>query len=202
MHNDRLPFSFLNARALRRGRVITGSASLLLASCAAPTIVDENSHLYPPPVGTVVELHTDVRIAPDRARATIQRGAVSPTGVHPFAVWCQLEVRDVLPAPQVVHADTFRVHKVGSETTQVVETDSLQHVAGVDVQNQGSSDVTRIWHLWLTSERQPNVLRMSCGGAFDAPYWAEFPSVQEIRATLGAVASLHLPQTNPSPPSR
>lgn len=174
-------------------------AALLAQGCAAPTIVDENSHLYPPPVGTEIVFNTDVPIRPDRARATIQRGAIAPA-VHPFDIWCQLEVRDVMPVEQTVRADTFTLHKVSRETTQVVQIDPPQRVASAGVDGGSYSDVTQIWHLWLSSPRQPNVRRLSCGGVFDSPSRAQYPSVLEIRAALGPVATLRLPPSEPAAP--
>lgn len=172
------------------------AAALAAAGCAAPAVVDEQSRFYPPPIGTVIELHRDLTVAPDHARVTIQRGAVAP-GVHPFDTWCQLEVNDVFPTEQTVRADTFTVYKVSRETAQVVMGSPPQMVAGVDTNDSGSSDVTQIWHLWLKSPQQLNVRRLSCGGWFDTPSRAQYPSVVEIRAALGEVASLHLP----TPPS-
>lgn len=169
------------------------SAALAAAGCAAPAVVDEQSRLYPPPVGTVIELHKDLTVAPDSARVTIQRGAVA-AAVHPFDIWCQLEVDDVFPVEQIVRADTFTVYKVSRETDQVVMRGALQMVAGTDSSyGGGSSDVTQIWHLWLKSTLQPNVRRLSCGGSFEPPHDAEYPSLIEIRAALGEVATLRLP---------
>lgn len=172
------------------------AVAIAAVGCAAPAVVDERSRSYPPPIGTVIELHTDLTVPPDRARVTIQRGAVAP-GVHPFETWCQLEVNDVFPTAQTVRADTFTVYKVNRETAQVVLASPPVMVAGVDTHDGGSSDVTQIWHLWLKSPQQPNVRRLSCGGWFDTPSRALYPSVAEIRAALGEVASLHLP----TPPS-
>jgi hypothetical protein len=181
-------------------RVAPWLAALLISACASngPAIIDENSHVYPPPVGAVIVLHRDITVPADRARVTLQRGGIAP-GVHPFDIWCQLEVNDVMPVPQTVHADTFTVRKVSSEVTHVVVNQNATLVAE-SRGGSGPSDETHIWHLWLSSAQQPNVRRLSCGGVFQQPWQARYPSIIEIRGTLGEIASLNLPATtSPSP---
>jgi hypothetical protein len=53
--------------------------------------------------------------------------------------------------------------------------------------------VTRGVHLWFGSDIQPDVMRMTCRGGFDDPWRAELPSIDEMRAALGAYAGLTLP---------
>lgn len=164
-----------------------------LGACATPTVIDPHSHFYPPPVGTVLILEHDIDVPADWARVTIQRGAVAPS-VHPFATWCQLEVHDVMPAPQTIRADTFTVRKVSRDMKTVVSVGVPQMVAQSGMSDSsGTNDVTQVWHLWLSSPAQANVRRLTCGGAFDRPWKAEYPSIEDIRATLGKVMTLRLP---------
>lgn len=166
---------------------------IFLGACATPSVRDPHSHFYPPPVGTVLIVEHDIDVPADWARVTIQRGAVTPS-VHPFATWCQLEVHDVMPVPQTVRADTFTVRKVSRDLKTVVSVGVPQMIAQTGMSDSsGTSDVTQVWHLWLSSPAQPNVRRLTCGGAFDRPWKAEYPSIEEIRVTLGKVMTLRLP---------
>ena len=48
------------------------------------------------------------------------------------------------------------------------------------------------YHLWLESSSQPNVMRLTCRGVIDIPWQARRPSIAEIRAALGEIATLSL----------
>jgi hypothetical protein len=48
------------------------------------------------------------------------------------------------------------------------------------------------YHLWLDSPSQPNVMRLTCRGVIDEPWKARRPSIAEIRASLGTLATLKL----------
>jgi len=51
----------------------------------------------------------------------------------------------------------------------------------------------RGYHLWLESEEQPDVLRMTCKGAFSTTWDVRPPSLDDLRIVFGEVATLHLP---------
>ena len=57
----------------------------------------------------------------------------------------------------------------------------------------GTSEVYEGYHLWLESSDQPDVRRLSCRGVYAMPAYAKPPSIAEIRAALGAIATLRLP---------
>jgi len=44
----------------------------------------------------------------------------------------------------------------------------------------------------LTSPKQPQVIRLTCGGAEDHPANAEPPTYKEMKETLGTIMSLAL----------
>jgi hypothetical protein len=62
----------------------------------------------------------------------------------------------------------------------------------VDMDIGGKPMVVRGYHLWLGSDRQPDVMRMTCRGAFDDINRADPPSLEEVRRALGEVAELSL----------
>jgi hypothetical protein len=89
--------------------------------------------------------------------------------------------------------DTFVVNRVQQMQEEVaswrtVKLASLQlSDAAVD---SSPPDIFRGWHFWLHSDKQPNVLRMTCRGVFAEPWEAELPTLAEIRQALGDIASL------------
>lgn len=170
--------------------------ALGLAACAAPGPgeFDPDSRVYPPPVGTRVVVLRDITVPSGKARVTLQKGAVSERGVHPFDFWCQFEVNDVVPQAQTITAGDFSVRKVTYEYSSVVLSgqNSVIAQAGQGAIN-GPSDITRIRHMWLQSDSQPNVRRLSCGGAFDRAVDARFPSLNEMRQALGEWVRIEVP---------
>jgi hypothetical protein len=48
-------------------------------------------------------------------------------------------------------------------------------------------------HLWFGSDLPPDVMRLTCRGAFDEPWDVESPSINEMRTSLGDYARIVLP---------
>jgi len=179
---------------MNRNWLKSGWFALLLSAQACTNLVpkDENSPYYPVPPGSKLILHRDLPIPPDSARAYLQYGQ-SVKAPHTSDPYCQFEVNDVLPVEQTLKADEFVVRKTQMDERFISMQPSLivaaKHGFGMD---DGDS-VTLVWYLWLDSSRQPNVLRLICGGRFDDRYRARRPSIKEIREQLGDVATLVIP---------
>ena len=62
----------------------------------------------------------------------------------------------------------------------------------VGLDDQGTPMVSQGYHFWLDSEQQPEVLRLSCRGAFDDMWETQPPSIEEIQQTMGDLAELQL----------
>ncbi len=165
-------------------------AALSLTACANLAPKDEKSPFYAVPAGSRIVLHHDLQIPPDRARVYLQNGKVVK-GPSPFSPYCQFEVNDVLPAGQTLKADEFMVRKT-QMAEEFIASRSPFIMAASGGGNSGSRDLLLAWHLWLESPRQPNVRRMICGGKIDTPYRARRPSINEIRAQLGDIATLNI----------
>jgi hypothetical protein len=50
----------------------------------------------------------------------------------------------------------------------------------------------KIYTLYLHSDRQPDLLSLVCGGAFDSPALASRPTLQDIESALGEYATFKL----------
>ena len=158
-----------------------------LGACADLGRKDASSPFYPVPAGSKVVLHRDLEVPPDAARVYLQDGQVvkAPSIFNPF---CRFDVNDVQPVTQVVRAGEFTVRKTQMDMLHISMAEPMRFAAiGFDA--GGTSDITLVWYLWLDSP-QPNVRRLLCGGRFDSPDRARRPSISEIRAQLGQVATL------------
>jgi hypothetical protein len=172
-------------------------ACLLLAACSQSGWIrqDTASTFYLPPIGTLVELKQPLTVRPGRARVFLQGGKVSQ-GIDQYAPNCNFEIRTLSEQSQVIEPETFLVVRVQRLTEEVVQLTRPIRVAsrgGGIGGDGGHSMVTRGVHLWFGSDIQPDVMRMTCRGGFDDPWRAELPSIDEMRAALGAYAGLTLP---------
>lgn len=168
-------------------------------SACAPTIPrDPDSPYFAPPVGSKFILKKPVTIRPDEARAYFQNGAIVPRTINYYAPHCQLEVDDVLPAEQTVQPDTFTITEVSRDSFDVVQSGTTR-IAGIGISiglgmgdSDGVSDIMYAWRMKLESAKQPKVRTLICGGVFDYPADAEYPSINEMRRTLGDYAELNI----------
>lgn len=55
-------------------------------------------------------------------------------------------------------------------------------------------DLIYVIYMRLSSEEQPDVLNITCGGSTDDPSAVVPPSIESIRGALGGLASLLLPK--------
>jgi hypothetical protein len=126
----------------------------------------------------------------------LQAGQVLPfpqiNQYHPF---CKFEVYRVVDATQTVRADEFTVTKMVQTMEHSVR--APQQLAAMTVVSStadgGPSVQAFVTRLNLRSERQPEVLRLSCG------HW-DYPgqptavqlSIQQIRKALGGVMTLKI----------
>lgn len=138
-------------------------------------------------------LHEDVRIPPRQAHVSFQRGAREP-GAGEFAPHCELEVREVREEAQTVRAGVFDITGVRGFTHYVKRRGKQVRLAAADGFRLASDDsaewIMLAYHFTLRSDEQPNVMRLICGGAYDYPYYARYPDVEDMRLALGDVGSL------------
>jgi hypothetical protein len=187
----------------------------LLAACGQLLIRNEATREYVPLGNASLELHRDVVVPPERGRVFFQEGVVQP-GINEFRPHCELTIRKLADRPQTILADHFTVERVSAETVHVVTSGEVVvavnaafRLTGGDGgdgggDGDGEGRQMKIYTLYLHSDRQPEVLSLVCGGAFDLPALATRPTLQDIETALGGYATLELheeaPQTAGYPP--
>ena len=165
-------------------------------------IRNEATRDYVPLRNASVELYRDVVVPPGMARVFFQDG-VAQAAINEYRPHCELTVRNVVERPQSIYADHFTVERVSSDIVHVVASGGVVvaisadfHLAsgdgGSDGGGDGESRLMKIYTLYLHSDRQPDVLSLVCGGAFNSPALAERPSLQDIETALGDYATLQL----------
>ena len=174
----------------------------VLSACAID-VKDRGKSWYYPGLGASVVLHEPVTFEPGTASVFFQHGESLGNNHNYFEPYCRLVIRDISDAPYQVAPDTFRITRsnhymdmftsipvrlaaarVAPEGLAVSDARPLL-VAGSDA----PSDVTETIQMALSSPRQPNVIRLECGGARDHPADAVAPTLAEMKEALGDIMS-------------
>ncbi len=178
-------------------RILVLGLTLLLAACSQSYLVSDDQD-YPynlPPVGSSLVIKKPITVPADETRIFLQRGELlRKSKFDRYEASCSLELRKLAESPREIQPDTFIVGRVERLMQRVVRNDPAPEgpmKVGMD-DDGGTPLVVRGYHLWLGSERQPDVMRMTCRGYFDDINRAEPPSFNDIRRSLGDYAELIL----------
>lgn len=173
--------------------------ALLLMGCASSTMIakDPGNPYYLPPAGSKIQLNQPITVPSGATRIFIQRGQlVEKMTFDRYVPSCNFEVSTLTDRPQIIDPETFLVVRVQQEMSEVVQLESPVQVASLNLArifDSGLPMVTHSVHLWIGSDLQPNLRRLTCRGAFDDMPKAYPPSIAEMRAALGKIAEIILP---------
>jgi hypothetical protein len=169
-----------------------------LSACGPLTIKDTTTQSYIPIQRGILELHQDVIIPANRTRIFFQGGR-SLYGINEYYPHCELRVRDISEQTQTVQADRFTIDKVFGTLDQIVSSGPVRVAAAgatiIASGGGGGNGETRLMYTYfmaLHSEQQPNVRYFVCGGAFEEPALAAYPTLQDIHTAMGDYATLTL----------
>ncbi|MEW6648500.1 MAG: hypothetical protein AB1450_14975 [Pseudomonadota bacterium] len=167
---------------------------VVLGGCATP-VLDESAPGYRLPPGTAVVLQQDLAVPAGHARVFLQQGRV--VAKHRLDVYrphCNFEQRTVSDSTAVIAADRFTVTAVSEGEDFVVQRRFFVYAAlSLAGDDTSPSQINRYFHYTLASSQQPGVMRLTCHGGFDLPGAAQLPSLADMRAALGEVASIERP---------
>lgn len=172
------------------------SLALILTACQSGFHLTDGTNLFRDLRGGEFVLHEDVVVTSGRSHVVF-RGDASIQGGSEFYPSCELEVQEVLEVAQTVHADVFTIGKVRGMTHYVNRATGSLMLAATDGFRLASGDTSEwimlAYHMSLHSETQPQVRTLVCGGAYNYPYYAHYPSLHEIGLGLGGAATISLP---------
>lgn len=167
--------------------------ALLLTACAAPR-PDPDSPYYALPEDSTVVLEQPVTLPSPGVSVWIQDGKVG-TGRDRYQPACKLEMRTRPDQGRTVEPDTFRVTRVSRSQMQVGLDTGLRRVVLGD-RDDGPTAFEMETHIYLESERQPEVYRLVCAHWDGGVGSADFPehlTINQIRGTLQGIFRLELP---------
>ena len=177
--------------------VVVVALGFLLAACQQAPVRDETSQRSRVGAGSTFVLHEALLVPAGHARVFLQSGkVVSKTQLDRYRPHCNFETRVVSDGTLRIEPDTFLVTDVEEYEEEIVSRPQpirVAALAGDDGDVGGMiSMITRFVRHWLYSERQPEVMRLTCHGGFDYPLDALPPSVAKIRQALGSYVTLNL----------
>lgn len=167
--------------------------SLLLAACQAGLRQEGEGNLFRALAGGEFVLHRDISIRAGVAHISFQDGTLA-YGYNEFAPHCDLQSAQVGAEPQTITAGTYRIGGVVGIIHYVSRPD-----AGVLLAANGDAflqaDASSEWymfayHMALESPAPLQGLTLICGGAYNYPFYARYPSLREIQQSLGSYATI------------
>lgn len=170
-------------------------AALSLTGCKAGLQMEGGNSLFRTLPGSEFILHADIVIPPGRIRASFQ-GGERVSGASEYEPRCELEVRDFSEEPQTIHAGTYQIVTVRGLDRYVSRPGENVLLASADML-QLASDASSEWfmhtyHMTLQSDTHSDVPVLVCGGEYNYPYYADYPTLQEIHVALGDYAAVRL----------
>lgn len=186
--------------------VLLLAGAFALAACQTTYEGNEDSPYYVVPPGTPLLLNQPLTIPPEQVSVWLQDGRViDANDARMYYPHCKFEVRERMPTAQTVTPDEFIVTRVTRSLMHSVRApDPSERMvarigvgfgfgAGINMGTNGPSVQTFATRMNLGSDRQPNVMRLTCGH-WDYPYDGRHLTISEIRNALGGVFDLRLAQ--------
>jgi len=196
-----------DSRRLALGGLVAFGMALALAGCQHTPVTDTSSRYFLIPAGATFNLRKPFTIPPQEAHIYIQNGAVHrQNGTNLYYPHCKLGVKDISEAPRTVEPDDFEIRKVRRYVDDILlvyrgglELAALDlRLAQGDGGSDGPTEYMYVTAMRLHSERQPQVRSLHCQ-QLDDPGVGWYATYDEIRQTLGDVATIRLPGEGPTP---
>jgi hypothetical protein len=189
--------SRIGSRQAMIHRLLTLPVVLLcLAACQSGALPRPGETLFEQLSGGQFTLHRDITIAPGRVRIIFQAGTAG-YGASEYKPRCELEVRDILATPQTIPAGSYRIGKVRGMQRYVGRPAENIMLAAVGDAIRLADDTSNEWYMYtyrmqLLNEQQVDAAMLVCGGAYNFAFYARYPTLQEMRDSLGDYATLSL----------
>ncbi|MFV1992574.1 MAG: hypothetical protein ACC635_01605 [Acidiferrobacterales bacterium] len=181
---------------------------LSLLSCQTAVVQTGNVALgysnYPLNItpGLKLKLNKAIVIPGETASLHIQDGEPKPQQLNPvenYRPYCVIEVRNRLAATQTIKPDIFTITRVFlneefvSLLPKIASLTMTASYPGLYLGAGGVTAVSYVTEIYLESDTQPDVVRLSCK-QWDDPMVGGHLTLQEIKLALGELITI-LPET-------
>jgi len=165
--------------------------ALPLTGCSQLGTLSSDDPLAFLAAGSELQLNQDLKIPAGATRIFFQQGkAITKGQLNYYQPSCDLEVWKLEQKERTVFKDLFVVGKFSSGIEQIVMLDNRQ-LAGNLLHSRffksDSPSVHRFVRVDLHSAAQPDVMRLTCRGAWADYYEARYPNAVEIKLALGNI---------------
>ena len=183
-------------------RSLVLAAALALPACQTSFEGSEDSPYYVVSPGTRLILNQTLTIPAEQVAVWLQDGRVVPADdVRMYYPHCKFELRRRLATTQTVAPDEFVVTRVSRSLLHSVHAPAVDRLLagvgfGFNLGGNGPSVQTFATRMDLGSDRQPDVMRLTCG-QWGYPYDGQHVTVNEIRRALGDVFAVRPVERRP-----
>lgn len=177
--------------------VLLLTATLALAACQTNYAGTEDSPYYAVAPGARLVLNQTLTVPAEQVAVWLQDGRViAANDARVYYPHCKFELRRRLPTTQTVAPDEFIVTRVTRELTHSVRVPPAERLLaavslGINIGHDSPSVQTFATRMNLGSDRQPEVMRVTCG-QWGYPNDGQHVTINEIRRALGAIITLRL----------
>jgi hypothetical protein len=164
--------------------------SITLAACQYVPPRGEESPSISPRAGSTLHLNRPLRIAANNASVIIRDGKPEYSyfrlgAYHPN---CDFELRTRAKVERIIEPDVFTITRVARETENVMLAPAVVASSGI---SNGAPHENYMTILYLHSDRQPDVFRMTCQH-WEDPSEGQHLTIKQIRQALGDLFTLTL----------
>ena len=183
---------------MKKLTLISGTVllSTLLSACNYIDTKNESTHFYTIPEGSRLILNQPLTIEPEYASVLFQNGKqITNANIDIYKANCSFETYTLSKTKTIIQPDTFLITKVVDEMLSV----SLEQLkfARLDFSMDGTlfaegpSNYNYTTTMYLKSEKQPDVLRMSCTH-WESILYDRYLTTEQVRQALGVVFTLKI----------
>ncbi len=171
---------------------------LFVAACQTDYNGNEASPYYQVPAGSRVILNQSLTVRPDQTGVLLQEGKVVPPGqLRTYDPHCKLELRTLAARERAIAPDEFVVTRAARGQEHSVDTGARRYAALavgrlMSVTDDNTPSIRAfVDRMYLGSDKQPDVFRLSCG-RWGYPGYDTYLSINDMRRALGNIVALRL----------
>ena len=165
--------------------------TLPLTACTeAKVMKDTSSQFYSVTVGATFTLNRQITIPPDMTSVYLQNGKISGTrDIDFYYSNCKFELYTISESERTVQPDTFVVTRIIDDSEASLN--NLHFASLALVRGDGPIFLNYLTMMYLKSEKQPDVYRITCQN-WDDVADGKYLSIDQMRKALGDVFTLTL----------
>lgn len=162
-----------------------------MGACDYSSIRDETSEFYAIPVGSTLVLNSEITIPPDQVSVLMQYGVIQKyANIDFYYPNCKFELYTISENARVVKADRFLITRVVDDN-EFTSLQATYYASRSIMISDAPETITYATVLYLNSEIQPDVYRMTC------KHWESiiddrYLTISEMRKAMGDLFTLRI----------